>query len=327
MLIAFFRSSFIIQYIALLLIAAALWIGAFMHPVPIPVFPGFENPVYGLAYGWLSRIDWIIIPLAFVILLVEAFILNTVLIYHDIVPKNSLLPSVVYITLMSSNPIILNIYPALLAIMIFIFFLNIIFPMYEQEDNLIPVLSASLLLSIGSLVYYPLVLLFPLLWMCFIIYRILKWREWVVSIIGIILPYIYLIVYYFWTDRLPEIFNSYLAFFESFFRFSLVKDWWEWIIWGMIIVLLVLPAAGRVMSSINSHNINLRKKISVISWLTIFSAITILPGGDFRFHTIFLLAVSIFISHYFAMTRKSAWNEIVFLTLVVLIMIHNFFRW
>jgi hypothetical protein len=326
MLIAFFRSSFLIQYIALLLITAALWISAFMHPLPIPVPPSFENPIYSLAYGWLSGIHWIIIPLAVVFLLVEAFILNTVLIYHDIVPKNSLLPSIVFITLMSSNPVTLNIYPALLAILIFLFFLNIIFPMYDQEDNLVPVLSASLLLSASSLVYFPMVMLFPFLWMCFLIYRIFKWREWVISIVGFTLPYIYIVLYYFWTDRLPEAFRSYMAFFQGFFQFSFSIDIWQWIIWGILVVFILLPAAGRTMISINSYSINLRKKISVISWLTIFSAFTIFPGGDFSFHTVFIVAVTIFTAHYYAMTKKSAWNEIVFLTLVVLILIHNFLR-
>ena len=326
MLIAFFRSSFIIQYIALIIIAAALWVGAFLHPAPIPLTGGIEVPLFSAIYPWISSVDWLAVPLAFLIILLEAFILNSVMIYHELVPKNSLIPSIVFITFMSSSPVLLNIYPALLAVMLFIIFLNLIIPLYEQENNHRSVLSAGLILSISSMIYFPMVLLLPFFWMCFLIFRILKWREWIISIIAFLIPYLYLAVYYFWTDNLSMAIDLYLKSFEGFLRFHFPIEFWNISIWVMMILFLFIPALGRIMISINSYNINLRKKVSAISWLTIFSISVLFAGGDVRFQAIFLMSLSILISHFFATTKKSGWNEIIFLLLLVGIIVNNFLK-
>ena len=267
MLIGFFRSSFIIQYITLIIIAGGLWIGVFLKPVAVTITGGMEIPIYSVLYPWIAKLDWLVIPLAFIILLLEGFILNSVLIYHELVPKNSLIPSLVFFTIMSSSPVLLNIYPALIAIMFFIIFLNLILPLYEQENNLRAILSAGLILAIGSMIYLPLVLLLPFFWMCFLIFRILKWREWLISLIGFLIPYLYLAVYYFWTDKIPEAITAYKNYYMGILTIDFPLDFWHIAIWGLMILFLLIPGMGYVTVNINSHNINMRKKISAITWM------------------------------------------------------------
>ena len=113
MLIRFFRSSYIIQYALLAIIAAALWAGAFIQPQNMPEGVEYVTPLYNLLADLLHEFPRIMVSLAFVLILLEAFILNSILIYHDMVPKNSLLPSFIFILLMSSAPGLLNLYPVL----------------------------------------------------------------------------------------------------------------------------------------------------------------------------------------------------------------------
>ena len=62
--------------------------------------------------------------------------------------------------------------------------------------------DAALMLSLGSLFYFPTILLLPLVWVALNDFRPFQWREWAMPFIGVALPYLYLATWYFWNDEL-----------------------------------------------------------------------------------------------------------------------------
>ncbi len=105
MLIKFFRSSFLIQYFALVLITAAIWIPGFLSNPGLPVEPRLITPLYNIAHYVLSMLDFASPLIALAIVFISALTLNNILVFHELTPKNNILPAFIFILLMGSNPL------------------------------------------------------------------------------------------------------------------------------------------------------------------------------------------------------------------------------
>jgi len=84
--------------------------------------------------------------------------------------------------------------PALFAIICIIPVIEKIFGSYKEEELSYKYFEAALLISIGSMFYSRAALLMFVLWTALAILRTPNWREWILSVIGFILPYIFLIL-------------------------------------------------------------------------------------------------------------------------------------
>ncbi|MBW6460734.1 MAG: hypothetical protein K0B08_09190, partial [Bacteroidales bacterium] len=204
MLIRFFRSSFLIQYFSLILITAALWVPGFMSPSQVPSQPQYIAPIYDLIL-YLVGMHPVLSPLLAVLLVfIASLTFNNILIYHDLAPKNNILPAFLFILMMSSHPATLGIYPIVTALPLLTWFLHTIFRSNDKPENFISVFNASLLLAVISMIAPTTLVLFLFIWLALLVFGTFNGRNLIISVIGFLLPYFYLTVYYFWIDRLPE---------------------------------------------------------------------------------------------------------------------------
>jgi hypothetical protein len=324
MLIRFFRSSFIIQYAVLALIGVGLWIPGFLHPLPLPVEGSPVAPLYDLIYRIMPEIPWLPVALALLLVFSEALILNSIFIYHDLVPKNSLLPSLIFIILMSSGNQSLTLYPVLLAILPLTFFLHLLYQIYEESHNLNKVLGVGLLAALTSMIYAPLVLFLLFIWIAFLVYRSLQWREWLVALIGFGLPYVYLATYYFWVDKLGEISALYIQYFRDILVFKVTMDPLQLGIWGIFSLLMFLPAVFRVSATLGGFNIAFRRRMAATVWMAVFGAIMIVSPGDIFCNNLIYLPATGILAHYYSTMKRPLWHEMILLLYLAAIGAHNY---
>jgi hypothetical protein len=324
MLIKFFRTSFLIQYFALILITAAIWIPAFMSNPGLPVETALITPFYNLVHIAVSQLDIASPIVALAIILISALTLNNILIFHDLTPKNNLLPSFVFILLMGSNPLTLCTYPVILVIPLFIWLLHTLYRANDEPENFMLVFNAGMLISAISMIYPPAAIFFICLWLILLIFGIFNGRNLVISVIAFVLPYVYLFLYFFWTDQTGEAVGSYLSYFGNIFEFRMNKDIRQMAIWAMFAIFMLLPAFLRITSTVSTFNINFRKKMSATVWLMAFSLPLILFQGKVDYNTLVFLPASIMIAHYYNLFKKSVMNEIALLIMLLLVLANNF---
>jgi hypothetical protein len=324
MLIKFFRSSFIIQYAALFFITVSLWIPAFLHPLPLPEEGSLVAPVYDLIYRIMPDIPWLPAAIALLLVFAEALILNSIFIYHDLVPKNTLLPSLIFILLMSSGNQSLTLYPVIIAILPLTFFLHTLYEIYEESHNLNKVLGVGLMAAITSMIYAPLVLLLLFTWIAFLVYRSLQWREWLVALIGFALPYVYLGTYYFWMDRLGEISSLYVKYFGDILIFKVTMDPIQMGIWGIFSLLIFLPAVFRVSATLGGFNIAFRRRMAATVWMAVFGAIMIVSPGDIFCNNLIYLPATGILAHFYSSMKRPVLHEIILLLYLAAIGFHNY---
>jgi len=139
--------------------------------------------------------------------------------------------------------------------------LNAIMGMYGRPAAYHQVFTAAFSIGIASLFYIPLAYLMLMIWLTLITYRISTWHEYVVSVVGFILPLIYYISWLFWNDNLPSglhqlgdnLFNLILPP-----RLSIVNMIWLWVSGFVLVVTMVA-----VLNIMNDKVISLRRR----SWV------------------------------------------------------------
>jgi hypothetical protein len=326
MLIKFFRSSFLIQYFVLVLITAAIWVPGFLSNQGLPVEPRLITPLYNIAHYLLSMLDFASPVVALAIVFISALTLNNILVFHELTPKNNILPAFIFILLVGSNPLTLCSYPVILTLPFFTWFLHTIFKMNDEPENYMEVFNASILISIISMIYPLSIILFLFIWLVLLIYGTVNGRNIFISLIAVFLPYLYLLFYYFWIDQLSSAFAAYRDLFSGFLEIEVNKSILQMAIWILFMVFMLLPAFMRITGTLSSFGINFRKKMSATAWLVAFLLPMIFFSGKPDFNTLIFVPSAIMIAHYYQLFKKSVLNEIALLLFLVLILANNYLQ-
>jgi hypothetical protein len=324
MLIKFYRSSYIIQYLLLIIIFTGIWLPGFLANQGIPVKPSSVALLYNPAYYLLS-LSAVANPIvAVIILLVCALALNNILILNEIIPANNLLPALLFIVVMGSDPLILSSYPVLLAMPLFIGFIHIVFKMNDDPEGFIVVFNASLIISAMSLLYPAAIILIVYLWIILMVYGIVTIRKLLISIIAFILPFLYVAAYFYWKDSLQSGLDSYLHLVRNIFVFRIDVDPWQILIWSVFVILMLIPSLYRLITSLSTYNINYRRKMAATTWLLVFTLAMMFISGPVNFNTMVLVPASIIIATIYSGIRKTLMSEIILMSFILLVAAHNY---
>jgi uncharacterized membrane protein len=162
-------------------------------------------------------------------------------------------------------------------------------------------------------------------WATFIIFRIDNWRAWIISMIGMAIPYIYLFAYRYIID-MTSIFDDYGSYLSNVSAINTDYHRLTYISCGMIII-ITLVSIFHILMKLKEKNINIRRKILVMIWFIFISSLLLLYGGEHFLinESINFMPLTIFLAFYIGFGQDRKWLEIYFLVLVVLIIFNNYF--
>jgi hypothetical protein len=319
MLTKLFNSNSISSLAILIILAIVLWSKTFINVIPlydtIPV-----SPLYKLVYTLFHEYKILSAFIAIALIISEALLLNQVLSKNDLIPKNSYLGAYIFIIISSlfSDIILLN--PILIINIFIITAIGMFLPLYEKREAYAAVFNIGTLLSVASMFYFPSFILILLIWVGFIIFRIFSWREWFISILGLIFPYIFLSTFYFWNDCLLSKIESYKNAFSliSFHGFHLSL---YVIITVSFLGVILFLSLFKFMITINEKQIRIRKFLSFIIWFFLISSISLLPSGKYSLlsYVMILPSASVLITLYLSNTKKLLWAEGILISLALLL--------
>ncbi|MCD4746426.1 MAG: hypothetical protein K8R58_09010 [Bacteroidales bacterium] len=330
MYIKFFKSSYTSQFLILFLLGILLWSNGFINPQVFPTDTDFSiTPFYCIIVNLFGNSNWLPVLFAFLILFFEAVFFNSILINNDLAQKNTLLPALVYLILMSNCIQLLSLHQVLFANFFLIIVLNIVLKIYVIQNAYNLIFNTGFFIAIASFFYFPSIFTIIFIWFSFIVYRIFSWREWLISLLGLLIPYIFLSVYYFWYDSLDIAINNYFSFFNDIQYINLKNGFniYIYLIWAIIIIFLLISFA-RLLPELYEKNINVRKKFWVLIWFFLISAISLIFSGNYLIlhTTIVFIPISAFIAYYLSVLKKTLRAEIFFGLLVIIILINNLFK-
>jgi len=322
-MIRFFRSSFPVQYFSIGIIAVLLWGHAFIHPPAMPE-PNGPVPLYGLIFNLFHGFPHIACVLGFILTTLSAFILNRLLTTNEVVLKNSTLSALLFIVLMSYFPFLLTLHQVSIATLFLLMILERLYKSYNKYESLELTYVAGFLIGIAALFYLPFILFFFFLLVSFLIFRNVDWHEWVGSFIGLITPFIFLSVYYFWNDKWLIKAHEYLQFFLISFDPTPYKDATFLFLSTLIIILLVFGLFTG-LSRLSEKTIEIRKKTILLIWLIPVMILSIFISDNLlKYHLpISFITLSGLLSMYLLKLRNTFWQELIFFSILVIMLLNN----
>ncbi len=266
--------------------------------------------------------------IAFVLLVVEAILLNNILAEYKIAPKTSYMTAFLYILFMSSTPVMLTLHPFLISNGFVILLLTMLLRIKTKEEGYKEIFICGLLIGISSLFYFKSIGLILIVWIFLLIFHTFSWREWIISIIGLATVYIYLFAYFLLSDQLSMVLYQYRNVFSvlTFGRYSLSFSVFQYIT-SAIIGLLLLVSFTKMFVISREKIIYVRKVFNVIFWLFLLNSLSMLfliTNFIYEFSYL-LLPITILTSYYYLSLKKLLFGEIMMWLLIISVILQKFF--
>ena len=273
-----FRTNVVLQIFIILIVAVLMWIGVFIHPRPTPIEGGGQ--LYYWITGLLSPLASTII--AFVLVIVEGVLLNSMLYRHKMMTQSSLMPLLFYIIAMSIGRPTLT--PMLLGSLFLIIGMSqLMLTTTLLSLDLDKIFGASASIACATL-FCPAMAVFlvPLIANMFN-FSLYGWRDWTMLILGILAPYIVLETYYYMVDEL--FYRNYLILYGlTDINWSVGGSLIDWI-GSLIFLLLFVVGFGSTVINGQNKTINFKKNLTAILLFTVGSILFTLYTHIFPVHT------------------------------------------
>lgn len=308
-------------------IGLGLCLGIFLnlpeHITPILFEPSINNLI-GLRIGpGLSSGENVMVTL--ILTLLQAFFLNRTVNNFNLLGKPNFLTALMYMTLVSLFTPFLVLSPPLICNFIAIWMLGKLFNIYKQHDIKGLMFDLGMIVGIGSLIYFPFIVMVALLWISLLIFRPFNWREWATPLLGFSTVYFLLGVIYYWTGRLQE----FLAIFKPLsyaFPTELSLDVYDYFVIIPIAITLLFFLVVLKEHFFRSV-VHLRKSFQLLFFMVLLTLGSFYLNDHITINHFLLCAppIAIYLGFYFTHSKSKWIYETLYLIIVATIIYFQFF--
>jgi hypothetical protein len=324
MLLRLFKGTGPGVILLIIITLVAIWINAILNQRLHPryIYETDPMPLYGLLKALIHNSHSLGVILSFLMVSLMAFLMvnfNTSVFFIN---ERTFLPALIYVLLggffpdhQLLNPVI----PASVFLMLAIFR---IMDGYHKPGTAYNFFDAGLLIGIGSMFYANLIWFGLLIIIGIAIMRTGNLKEIVISIVGLLTPYIITFGFYYVIGKdviaLMKLFVSNLFFRSTYYPFPRLT-----IIALIFFGAFILVSLIQLLQHLNTKKIKSRKTFSLIIWTFLISIIIYfaLPSASVEITWLTSIPVSYFLTHYFVFAKKKLVPEILFSLLFVFILL------
>ena len=308
-----------------ILLGVGLWLYSFLEPIPMAI-PGdqLKMPFYTFVAGLFSYKSTASIIFSFVLVILQAFLLVQFNKKYILINYRTYLPAFFYILIASSFVQLQRLNPVGIGVIFIFIAIDFIYGTYRSEYTLSRLYLAGFFVSIASLFWAPFAALFLIIWISLTILRPFVGREWIVSLLGFLTPYLFGFVYYFvFADSQL---NDFLHAFSQ--SFDLIKQFhhlhYSYYIFYGFLLLVMLFASFNIIRGFQTKKIKTRKFFEINWWLFMLGILMFILLKNVKYEIVFLLGIplSYLLSDYFYSIKLNRYlNSILILLIASLVYI------
>ncbi len=326
MIIGQSRQFLPINIFLVIVIGTVLCLGAFFHLphdlMPVVLEPAVSN-LTGLEIGRnLSPAANVLVTL--VLTLAQAFLLNSVVNHFNFMGKPNFLTALLYMTLVSLFLPFLVLSPTLICNFITIWMIFKLFNIYKQPDVKGLMFDLGMIIALGSLIYFPFIVMLLLLWIALILFRPFIWREWVTPILGFTVIYFLIGVIYYWINRFDE-FTAIFSPFTNSFSTTLqvdIHDYFVGIPIGIAMILFLFVLQDQYYRSV----VHIRKSFQLLFFMLLLIVASFYLNEKITINHFLLCAppLSIYLAFYFSHAKTKWLYESLYFIIILTILYFQF---
>ncbi len=234
------------------------------------------------------------------------------------------MPGFWFILLTAPFIYIFDLLPLLIASLFVVFSLYQLFESYDKKGLSFELIDAGVLISLGSIFYPPIILLHLYLLISLFILQDYSWKEWMLIIIGAIIPFAVMwSISYTFSTTFQTAYSDIFTRNENIFEYNLGNK-----IFLIAISIFLIIASFQMVSIFNLKKIKSRKLFSALLILFITSLIISIAFSRLSFLVIAILSLAYLFSHYFYLLKKVRLGNILFyliLSLTIFSIVNSIF--
>jgi hypothetical protein len=308
MLIGVFKSNQRMVNVLTVLLVLIFWAPAFFVESNIEdTFSGYK------------KID---ILIAILLVGFQAVYLNRIINNHKLVDNNSHLTSLLFVIINSYCIQVLELNQLIIANTFIIIAFQQFLKLYGEKKSYEIMFNASFLIAIASILYTPYVVFMLLIWAVVIYLRTPLWRDFIISIIGFSIPYVYFVVYHIMVDD-TEVFVWYnkVTLIYKDCNHTLLNNFFFIVLVGIMMFALL-----SLYSILSRSIVKVRRMMVVVIFMLLTGLSTIMLNSMDYMATFILLSVplAIIIANFFQNMHKKWLAELVFLCLMIGVVLNYF---
>jgi hypothetical protein len=242
-----------------------------------------------------------------------------------IIGHRSQFPAIFFITIVSFVFRYELFSPVLLSLIFLLFAIDRILGTLQQQGLTYRFLDAGILLGLGSIFYINILFFIPFLWASQITLRVFNLREFLYTLIGLALPFIYIFSGYYFFDRTGS--ETYLQI-KSWLSINRSFDYSLAFYVGIGYYLVVmLFTQFYALNKYATTKVQARKIFQIWFYLFVNTILIFLfiPAAGIEMFYFMAVPVSVLLSIYFTDCRNSVLNRILFILLLFVPMVINIF--
>lgn len=256
------------------------------------------------------------------LILVQAIRLNMALNELRMYTSNSFVPGMTYILLTAMVPQWCTISPALVTNSLVIWIFIKLSRLYNHPSPKTLLFNTGFIAGLSVICYHPMAILIGVVLFALAVVRPFRLAEWLVLLIGIVLPYYFVLSVLYLTDRLPAIGSMLPDFYLGLPVGSTDKN----LLWGVsYLAIIMLFGLFFWQVSISRMVIQIRKNwgVMMVLLLTLLPVPFIFQLGGLESGLLALIPVSAFAANAFANPRNLGLPNLLFILAIVVIAINN----
>jgi hypothetical protein len=262
--------------------------------------------------------------LAAILIFIQALLLNHLINFYNLLGKPTFLPALMYVTLSGLFTPFLMLSAPLICNFLIIWMLYKLFSLYKGEDAKPIVYDLGMIVALGSLIYFPFIYLFLVIWIALVLFKPFNWREWVVGIVGYATVFFFLAVFYYLNDRLGGFYKIWRPLGTKFPDHISINSY-NYLLLVPVIMILVLCFLTLQKNFFKSY-VQTRKSFQLLFFIFLIAAFSFYVNAEFQLNHFLLCIVpaAVFFAYYFLYATRKWFYESLFLLLLISIICFQF---
>ena len=322
MLVAIFKSNHKIISVAVFLVTMLLWIPSFWSEVLMDVS---GNSVLTDVQE-IGEIKWLNYLVTGLYLSMQAIYLNYIVNKYKLISTSSYVVALLFVLLNSADASFLIFNPIFITNSFILIVLHQLFEIYNKEKVFALSFNTGLLVALATLVYFPAIIVFPLIWFTLIYLKISLWREFIISLFGFMLPLLFYTSYCFFTDQVNHFMNEAIFNNALFLKNGASPHSFSFNVYYYVLALLLLLAGVNFLNYLNKSIVKIKKLMVVVLVMCFLLGFSIFINGRdyYAVYLMMTIPLTIMIANYFTEVKRK-WLAEVFFLLLLLAIIFDYF--
>ncbi len=303
-------------YAFMLLVLIMLWVIPALKDSVSPVIVNYKMPLWDLLLP-MVKVKWVSLLFSFLCALFAMLGITRFNTRYSLLQSQSALPAFIFVLLTGSISSIQLVNPVWIATIFVIMSFGYLYEAYNHRKTMVECFLASLWIAVGSLFSYKIVLLYPLMLIVMPLLRVLTFKSFLASIIGFILPWLFILGYEMAFGSVKEFVEYINPTHEKLFcaySYSQVA-----LIYFGILLLLVLISIVKTLNELGKRKIFTRKQYNTIIVSAVYIVgLIVATGGCKEFLPLLSVFVALLIAYLIDSVSSWIWQNIFFFSVIAL---------